>query len=245
MRNHDWFNVNTEWSSCRGRQGPTFRCFVASPSGDTQSVDLIDRLLDDLAAAEIGTTFNPYRDTDLALDRAGTTTIRLGNLGDHLRSRSHPTVLLVGEAAGYAGCRFSGIAFTSERSLPPERRTSNHPRGRVEHSASIVHRVLAELELEDETVLWNVCPTHPAGSTPLSNRTPTRDELAAGRPFLVRLIAILQPALVDFNLAPYANAGNVYSNPSLLYRALSTLQSQLGLTSDAIGLNYRVTTWVP
>ena len=184
------------WSSCRGRQRPTFRCFVASPSGDTQSVDLIDRLLDDLAAAEIGTTFNPYRDTDLALDRPGAATIRLGNLGDHLRSRSHPTVLLVGEAAGYAGCRFSGIAFTSERSLPPERRTSNHPRGRVEHSASIVHRVLAELELEDETVLWNVCPTHPAGSTPLSNRTPTRDELAAGRPFLVRLIAILQPALV-------------------------------------------------
>jgi uracil-DNA glycosylase len=164
--------------------------------GDTGSVDPIDRLLDDLKRAQIGTTFNPYRDTDPALDRPGAAAIRLGNLADHLRTRPHPALLLVGEAAGYAGCRFSGIAFTSERSRPPERRTSNDPRGHVEHSASIVHRILGELELEDETVLWNVCPTHPAGSTPLSNRTPTKDELAAGRPYLVRLIAILQPGLV-------------------------------------------------
>lgn len=61
---------------------------------------------------------------------------------------------------------------------------------------SIVHRLLRELDLEAETVLWNVCPTHPAGLTSLSNRTPTKDELAAGRPFLVRLMAILQPTVV-------------------------------------------------
>jgi uracil-DNA glycosylase len=159
-------------------------------------VDPIERLIADLAEAKIGTTFNPYRDTDPSLDRQDAAAIRLENLVNYLQARSHPVLLLVGEAAGYAGCRFSGIAFTSERSLPPERRTSCDPRGHVEHSASIVHRLLRELDLEAETVLWNACPTHPAGLTPLSNRTPTRDELAAGRPFLVRLMAILQPAVV-------------------------------------------------
>jgi uracil-DNA glycosylase len=159
-------------------------------------MDPIDRLLADLALAQIGMTFNPYRDSDPSLDRQGAAAIRLENLADHLRARPHPLLLLVGEAAGYAGCRFSGIAFTSERSLPPQQRTSRDPRGYVEHSASIVHRVLRELDLEHETVRWNACPTHPAGATALSNRTPTDDELAAGRPFLVRLMAILQPAAV-------------------------------------------------
>ena len=164
--------------------------------GNNGAMDALDRLLDDLARAQIGTTFNPYRDADPALDRPGSPEIRLANLADHLRARPRPALMLVGEAAGYAGCRFSGVAFTSERSLPRERWTSLDRRGHVEHSASIVHRVLDELGLEDETVLWNACPTHPAGLTLLSNRTPTRDELAAGRPFLVRLMAIVQPALV-------------------------------------------------
>ena len=159
-------------------------------------MNALDRLLDDLARAQIGTTFNPYRDADPALDRPDGPAIRLANLADHLRARPRPALLLVGEAAGYAGCRFSGVAFTSERSLPAERWTSLDRRGHVEHSASIVHRILDELGLEDETILWNACPTHPVGATPLSNRTPTRDELAAGRPFLVRLMSIVQPALV-------------------------------------------------
>ena len=124
-------------------------------------MDTLDRLLDDLARAQIGTTFNPYRDADPALDRPGAPAIRLANLADHLRARPRPALMLVGEAAGYAGCRFSGVAFTSERSLPAERWTSLDRRGHVEHSASIVHRILDELGLEDETILWNVCPTHP------------------------------------------------------------------------------------
>ncbi|MDX6486884.1 MAG: hypothetical protein QOF43_2037 [Gaiellaceae bacterium] len=71
----------------------------------------------------------------------------------------------------------SGIAFTSERQLTGI--------GPAEISATIVHRVLCELEVEDEVLLWNTVPTHPG--TASSNRHPTRDEVDASRVFLDEL----------------------------------------------------------
>jgi uracil-DNA glycosylase len=104
--------------------------------------------------------------------------------------------MLVGEAPGYRGCRFSGIAFTSERSLPPERRSSTKLAAWIEPSATIIGGALRAADLEAETVLWNACPLHPAGGSPLSNRTPSRAELEAGLEWLTRLIALLAPSLV-------------------------------------------------
>jgi uracil-DNA glycosylase len=117
----------------------------------------------DLAAAEIGETFNQYREGP----RAGLLRERLAG---YLEARANARFLLVGEAPGYRGARVSGIPFTSERQLAGT--------GPAEATATIVHRVLAELGLEDDVLLWNVVPTHPGSAW--SNRAPTRVEVASG-----------------------------------------------------------------
>jgi hypothetical protein len=100
-------------------------------------------LIQRLAAAQIGGTFNQYAGSALLCER----------LAGYLERRSGAELLLVGEAAGYRGARVSGIPFTSERQL-----TGSGP---AEASATIVHRVLEELGLEEHVLLWNVVPTHP------------------------------------------------------------------------------------
>jgi uracil-DNA glycosylase len=94
-------------------------------------------------------------------------------LAGYLDRKRDAGIVLVGEAAGYRGARVSGVPFTSERQLTGC--------GAAEASATIVHRVLGELELEDDVLLWNVVPTHPG--THNSNRAPTRGEIDSGIPF--------------------------------------------------------------
>ena len=122
--------------------------------------DLVDRL----ARARLGATYNQYARSALRRER----------LRAYLDARRDAPLVLVGEAAGYRGARVSGIAFTSERQL-----TGSGP---AEASATIVHRVLAELGLADDVLLWNAVPTHPGTAT--SNRAPSRAEVDAARPFL-------------------------------------------------------------
>jgi uracil-DNA glycosylase family 4 len=126
-------------------------------------VDLVDRL----ARASIGGTHNEYTESEL----------RRVRLRNYLASRARAEVVLVGEAAGYRGARISGIPFTSERQLTGA--------GAAEASATIVQRVLQELGVADDVLLWNVVPTHPGTAT--SNRRPTRAEVEAARPFLDEL----------------------------------------------------------
>jgi uracil-DNA glycosylase family 4 len=128
-----------------------------------EPLELVGRL----TQAEIGATFNQYAASPLLQQRLET----------YLAERAHAEVVLVGEAAGYRGARVSGIPFTSERQL-----TGTGP---AEATATIVHRVLAELGAENEVLLWNIVPTHPGSET--SNRRPTRAEIEAAAPFLHEL----------------------------------------------------------
>lgn len=126
-------------------------------------MDIVDRL----ARARIGATYNQYTHSE----------VRRTRLRDHLEARAGATTILVGEAPGYRGARVSGVPFTSERQLTGA--------GPAEATATVVHRVLTELGIEDDVLLWNVVPTHPG--TPRTNRRPTRDEVGAARPFLDEL----------------------------------------------------------
>ena len=130
-------------------------------------------LVERLARARIGTTFNFYRDGEGAA-------LRRERLTAYLERRAGARYLLVGEAAGYRGARVSGVPFTSERQLSG--------RAPGEASATIVHRVLAELGVEQDVLLWNLVPTHPhRAGRPASNRPPTRPEVDAAVPFLLEL----------------------------------------------------------
>jgi uracil-DNA glycosylase len=159
----------------------------------------VETFVSDLAAARIGATFNFYRDGEHAR-------LRRERLASYLEERRRARLLLVGEAAGYRGARVSGVPFTSERQL------SGRPPG--EASATIVHRVLAELGLGDDVLLWNVVPTHPhLAGQPTSNRAPTRAETEAGMRF-VRELASGRTVIAIGRVAQRALGGPYVRHPS-------------------------------
>ena len=114
-------------------------------------------------------------------------------------------VAVIGEAVGYRGGHFTGIAMTSERILlegiggitakdilsgVASRRTSKpdrSARGFSEPTATIIWSSLLRLRFKpDEFVLWNAFPWHSFDPRrgKLSNRTPKSAELATGVPVL-------------------------------------------------------------
>jgi uracil-DNA glycosylase len=153
-------------------------------------------LIDRLVAARIGQTTNFYRHGSGAAERRD-------RLAAYLHSRAEASILLVGEAPGYRGARISGIPFTSERLL-----TGSGP---AEATATIVHRVLRELGIEDDVLLWNVVPTHPG--TERSNRAPMRGEVVEGRVFADELAEGRQVLAVG-RVAHAALGGTYVRHPS-------------------------------
>jgi uracil-DNA glycosylase len=153
-------------------------------------------LMDRLIGARIGQTTNFYREGRGAARRRA-------RLAAYLETRRGAPLLLVGEAPGYRGARISGIPFTSERQLTGA--------GPAEATATIVHRVLAELEFTELVLLWNVVPTHPG--TASSNRAPTRAEVAAGRVFADEL-AVGRRVVAVGRIAHAAFGGTYVRHPS-------------------------------
>jgi hypothetical protein len=150
---------------------------------------------------------NPYREAFPELDGPAAARRRRENLEAYLERVGTPRLVLFGEALGFRGGRFSGIAFTSERQLagPDDRRlpwagapfqaTSRNPALWLEPSGSVVWDALGG-DVRGALV-WNTFPWHPYGDRgPLSNRTPERSLVSANLHVLERLLAELGDARV-------------------------------------------------
>jgi hypothetical protein len=148
--------------------------------------------------------FNPWKD-HCPFDVTGEgPTARLERLSRHLDC--DPAFILVGEAPGYQGCRYSGIAFTSERlliegaipripALP--NRLSIRKLPFSEPSATIVWKTLNSLGIAERTILWNALQLHPHRVTnPWTNRTPTYYEIGLGAAALNLLITAFPSAKI-------------------------------------------------
>jgi uracil-DNA glycosylase len=177
----------------------------------------IKRLLRLLRLSPRGGVFNPWWQSDAENDIGPQAPgIRRHQLRAYFSERIGTAKLaLVGEALGYRGGHFTGIAMTSERillnggtgaarckvfSTIKPRRTSKPekiPHGFSEPTAGIVWSTLLRLGIAaDQFVLWNAFPWHSfdARAGMLSNRVPTKAELAAGTPTL-RAFIDLFPAV--------------------------------------------------
>ena len=147
--------------------------------------------------------FNPWRDR-CPHDAAGNgPQAKLERLALHLACE--PEFILAGEAPGYQGCRYSGIAFTSERLLgegaipriPAPGRLSTRRLPFSEPSATIVWKTLYRLGIAERTILWNALQLHPHRADSLwSNRTPAPDEIQLGEPALRMLIEVFPRAKI-------------------------------------------------
>jgi hypothetical protein len=146
--------------------------------------------------------FNQYKDINTVVDLENASETRVMNLYNYCKSFSkRPPVLLIGEAAGYNGCRFSGIAFTSETQLEDGSfflAGSRSSKGdlRKEISASIFWKNLERHH--DDFFVCNAIPLHPHDpESILSNRTPRKTELDDFvHSWLERLLEILEPERV-------------------------------------------------
>jgi hypothetical protein len=174
---------------------------------ESVSKSSINEFLRLLKKSPAGPVFNPWWDVDSANDiDSRAPRIRREQLRAYFEQRlENGRLVVVGEAVGYRGGHFTGIAMTSERILlegvggiaPKEivsriapRRTSKpekFARGFSEPTATIIWGTLLRLRLRpDEFVLWNAFPWHSFDSRRglLSNRTPTSAERTAGIPAL-------------------------------------------------------------
>ena len=127
--------------------------------------------------------FNPYTDICPVHDIGkGSPEIRVNNLRSYFTLLKTSDVLLMGEAAGYLGCRRTGLAFTDERTYRILKQNfgitlfkATKSGKEKEMSATYVWSVLRKLV--NPPFLWNIVPFHPhEPNNPLSNRTPTKED---------------------------------------------------------------------
>lgn len=167
------------------------------------TLSLARRLVATLPAGKPG-LFNPWADHCPHDEEGNGPIAKLERLAAHLDCA--PEFILAGEAPGYQGCRYSGIAFTSERLLGEgaiprvaalSGRLSTRRLPFSEPSATIVWKTLYRLGIAERTILWNALQLHPHRADELwSNRTPTPQEIALGEPAMRILIEAFPQAKI-------------------------------------------------
>lgn len=155
-----------------------------------------------LAAADLPSVFNPWRDRCSLHDRRDAAARRRANLEGVLAAAlsAHVETIWIARDLGYRGGRRTGVPLTDEVHLTQaatlmggialERATD----GPVvaERTAAIVWQVLGRIG--KPVMLWNVFPFHPHESgDPMSNRCHTRAEREATWPLLQALVSMIQP----------------------------------------------------
>ena len=175
---------------------------------------------------------SPYAAADPALDLPGAAATRRANLlASFAALHPHPRLLLVAEAPGPHGARFSGVPLTIEAQLldpdfpfdgTPTSVDAAHGRPLDEYSARIVQRVIGDARRS--VVIWNAVPFHPhREGQPRSIRPPTRREVIRFAPALAAVVAAVRAASPA---APIVAVGRVAE------RALA------GIGTDAVYLRH-------
>ncbi|MDT8318660.1 MAG: uracil-DNA glycosylase [bacterium] len=185
----------------------------------TISPDYFISLLKDFP--QLPNVFNPWCDIDSDNDIGPESpVIRREQLKAYLSERiGKARYVLMGEALGYQGGHFTGIAMTSERiilgcqkdkGLCPEyifssispRRTSRPEikvHGFTEPTATIVWRALLKEGIDPrEFVIWNSFAWHPYNPSKgfLSNRRPLEEELNEGETVLRQFLLLFPDSIV-------------------------------------------------
>ncbi|MFM7390188.1 MAG: uracil-DNA glycosylase [Vampirovibrionales bacterium] len=135
--------------------------------------------------------FNPWKCSDTKIEEHNAHITRQENLKRYLLSKTKATLILIGEAPGYKGCRFSGVAFTSEAILYKDKTKKK------EATSTIIHSIVEQNKLQESIVFWNAFPFHPhQNNDKTKNRTPSKQELEVTKPILHSFLGLFPNACV-------------------------------------------------
>lgn len=157
----------------------------------------IENFINELASVnEMKNVYNQYSNNYMENE------VRRHNLLLYLKEMNKicPNVLLVGEAPGYHGCRFTGVPFTSEKiiidgidelsllgKIRGYKKSNETLKLKTEATATIVWESLNNYSFIP--LLWNAFPFHPhKNSDNTKNRAPNKNELSIGEYFLKEII---------------------------------------------------------
>jgi hypothetical protein len=179
----------------------------------------LEMFLEALQKYKANDVYNPWNDNNPIFDVIDAAAIKTQHLTKYLKQRiPNAKYIMIAEALGFQGGRFSGIAMTSERIMLGNhnevnrelvypscagKRTSNphysaltniqRKSGYTEPTATTVWKTIIESGVSpNEVILWNIFPFHPFDSAKgvMSNRKPRKEELIDGVDFFRKLLQL-------------------------------------------------------